>query len=61
VIRSELSLGTEITKGGRIHWFQRIMLPELDPNDLAPKRVPADDADEGAAEFPINVTRKKSA
>ena len=58
-IRSELSLGTEIEDGRVARWFERIILPELDPNDLTPKRYDAPDAGEDA--FDISVTRKKPA
>lgn len=61
VVRSELSLGSEIDERGRVaRWFERIILPELDPNNLGPMRHRwSDEPDEGALDVP--VIRKKPA
>lgn len=57
VVRAELSLGSE-TDGGRVaRWFERIILPELDPNDLRPKSY--EHADNGGVAIDVPVIRKK--
>lgn len=59
VVRSELSFGAELASGRVGRWFERIILPELDPNDLTPKRYDLQDSDEIAIDVP--VIRKKRA
>lgn len=59
VIRAELSFGTEIENNRVARWFERLILPELDPNDLAPKRYDNLEPDESA--FDVPVLRKKRA
>lgn len=60
-VRAELSLGSELSERGRVaRWFERIILPELDPNDLGPKGARVfDEPEEGALDVP--VIRKKPA
>jgi hypothetical protein len=57
IIRAELSLGSENDRDEVSHWFERIILPVLDPNDLRPKRY-QDDAPEADA-IDVPVLRKK--
>lgn len=59
VVRAELSLGTETDTGRVSRWFERIILPDLDPNDLTTRRVEFKDSDELAPDVP--VIRKRSA
>lgn len=60
VIRAELSLGIETDDAGRVsRWFERIILPELDPNDLSPRPSRMEETDAFAPDVP--VTRKRSA
>lgn len=61
VVRSELSLGSEIDQRGRIaRWFERIILPDIDPNDLRPKvSQPGPEPEADAIDVP--VIRKKQA
>jgi hypothetical protein len=57
VIRSELSWGAEAVDGRIPFWFERVILPDLDPNDLTPKQYPTEEPDAGAIDVP--VVRKK--
>jgi hypothetical protein len=59
VIRSELSLGSPPDEKGHVgRWFERIILPELDPNDLVPGKHIISEPDEGA--FDVPIIRKKA-
>jgi hypothetical protein len=58
VVRSELSWGAEAVDGRIPHWFERIILPDLDPNDLTPKRYLLEDPDAEDA-FDVPVIRKQ--
>lgn len=56
VVRSELSFGAEASNKQIIHWFERIILPDLDPKNLV--RRPS--AEAPPEEFDIRVTRKRT-
>jgi hypothetical protein len=59
VVRSELSLGSAADERGRVgRWFERIILPEIDPNDLVTRTYGADEPDAGAFED-VPVIRRK--
>lgn len=60
VVRAELSLGSE-AEGGRIaRWFERIIFPELDPNDLRPGRTDhSDDSEQSGVPIDVPIIRKK--
>ncbi|MFZ5862311.1 MAG: hypothetical protein ACOYXR_05675 [Nitrospirota bacterium] len=59
-VRSELSLGSEISDKSVSFWFERIILPELDPNNLTGRR--RDQSDETRSDaLDVPVIRKKQA